>query len=102
MPVSRVARFVVLYYSHILTTIPIPIALLADHLVTALQALSLVLFIAGFWTLIGATLMRSQESKQLRRIYIYVGGFLVTVSIVAFVYPLRFLVVCPSLSGLLR
>jgi hypothetical protein len=83
VPGSRTARFAVLYYSHILTTIPVPIALLATHLVTQLQALSLVLLLAGSWTLLGAAIMNSADSRQLRRLYIYVGGFLVALSIVS-------------------
>ena len=43
MPLSRFARFVVFYYSHVLTTIPVPLVLLVLRLVSPLQALSVVL-----------------------------------------------------------
>jgi len=69
MPMSKLARFVVLYYSHILTTIPVPIALLVVGLVSPLQAVSLVLLLAGFWTLVGAVLMISNETRRLRRLH---------------------------------
>jgi hypothetical protein len=52
MPMSRFARFVVLYYSHVLTTIPVPLVLLVLRLVSPLQALSVALLLAGFWTLV--------------------------------------------------
>lgn len=80
MPMSRFARFVVLYYSHVLTTIPVPLVLLALRLVSPLQALSVTLLLAGFWTLVGAVSMVSQETRQLRRLYMAVGVALVVVS----------------------
>lgn len=80
MPVSKMARFIILYYSHILTTIPIPLALLISKLLTPRGALSLVLFLAGFWTLVGAFSMVSAETKQLRRLYAVVGTALVVLS----------------------
>lgn len=80
MPMSRFARFVVLYYSHVLTTIPVPLVLLALRLVSPLQALSVALLLAGFWTLVGAVSMVSQETRQLRRLYMAVGIALVVVS----------------------
>jgi hypothetical protein len=76
---SRIARFVVLYYSHILTTIPLPLALLVFRIVNVAETISLVLFLAGFWTLVGAALMTSKETRQLRRSYV-VGASLVLVS----------------------
>lgn len=74
------ARFIVLYYSHILTTIPIPLALLLTNLVSPRGALALVLFLAGFWTLVGALFMGSEETAQLRRLYVVVGMALVILS----------------------
>jgi hypothetical protein len=74
------ARFVVLYYSHILTTIPIPLALLLTNVVSPRGALSLVLFLAGFWTLVGAVTMASSETRQLRRLYAVMGVVLVVLS----------------------
>lgn len=81
MPTSRFARFVVLYYSHILTTIPVPLVLLVLHLVSPPQALSVALLLAGFWTLVGAVSMVSSETRQLRRLYMAVGIALVVVSV---------------------
>jgi len=81
VPTSRLARFVVLYYSHVLTTIPVPLVLLVLRLVTPLQALSVALLIAGFWTLVGAVSMISLETRQLRRLYMAVGIALVVVSV---------------------
>jgi len=78
---SRFARFVVLYYSHVLTTIPVPLVLLVLRLVSPLQALSVALLLAGFWTLVGAVSMVSLETRQLRRLYMAVGVALVVVSV---------------------
>ena len=72
--VSRLARFVVLYYSHILTTIPVPVALLVLRVVSPTQAVSLVLLLAGFWTLVGAASMFSKEMSRFRRLYAWVGN----------------------------
>jgi hypothetical protein len=80
VPISTFGRFVVLYYSHALTTIPVPVALLFLGLVTPLQALSVVLFLAGFWTLVGSLLMASDETRQLRKWYTRVGILLVLLS----------------------
>jgi hypothetical protein len=80
VPISTFGRFVVLYYSHALTTIPAPVALLFLGLVTPLQALSAVLFLAGFWTLVGSLLMASDETRQLRKWYTRVGIALVVLS----------------------
>ena len=79
---SKLAKFVVLYYSHILTTIPIPLLLLLLKLVSPLQALSVALFIAGFWTLVGAASMVSPETRQLRRLYLAAGMALVVASVI--------------------
>jgi hypothetical protein len=78
---SRFPRFVVLYYSHALTTIPVPLVPLALRLVSPLQALSVALFLAGFWTLVGAVSMVSFETRQLRRLYMAFGIALVVVSV---------------------
>jgi hypothetical protein len=80
VPMSRFARFVVLYYSHVLTTLPVPLVLLVLRLVSPLQALSVALLLAGFWTLVGAISMVSPETRQLRRLYMAVGIALVVVS----------------------
>ncbi len=77
---SKLGRFVVLYYSHALTTIPVPIALLVLGLVSPLQALSIVLLLAGFWTLVGAVMLASDETRQLRKWYTRVGIALVLLS----------------------
>jgi hypothetical protein len=77
---SRLGRFVVLYYSPGLTTIPMPIALLVLGLVSPRQALSVVLLLAGFWTLVGALMMASDETRQLRKWYTRVGIALVLLS----------------------
>jgi len=77
---SKLGRFVVLYYSHALTTIPVPIALLVLGLVSPLQALSIVLLLAGFWTLVGALMMASDETRQLRKWYMKVGLALLLIS----------------------
>ncbi len=74
------ARFIVLYYSHILTTIPIPLALLIINLVSPQGALALVLLLAGFWTLVGGVTMVSKDLKQLRRLYLVMGVVLMLVS----------------------
>jgi hypothetical protein len=74
------ARFIVLYYSHILTTIPIPLALLILNLVSPRGALALVLFLAGFWTLVGALTMVSRDTRQLRRLFAVMGIVLVLLS----------------------
>jgi len=79
---SKLARFVILYYSHILTTIPVPIAFLIAKLVSPLQALSMVLFLAGFWTLVGAAFMFSEETRRLRRLYLVAGVALVSLAAV--------------------
>ena len=80
VPLSKLGRFVVLYYSHALTTIPVPIALLVAGLASPLQALSVVLALAGFWTLVGALMMTSTETTQLRKWYTRVGILLVLLS----------------------
>jgi hypothetical protein len=77
---SKLGRFVVLCYSHALATIPLPIALLVLELVTPLQALSVVLLLAGFWTLVGALVMSSDETGQLRKWYTRVGIALILLS----------------------
>jgi hypothetical protein len=77
---SKLGRFVVLYYSHALTTIPVPIAMLVLGLVSPLQALSVVLLLAGFWTLVGAFMMSSDETRQLRKWYTRLGIALVVLS----------------------
>ena len=79
---SRFARFIVLYYSHVLTTIAAPLVLLVLRLVSPLQALSVALLLAGFWTLVGAVSMVSLETRQLRRLYVTVGIALVLVSVI--------------------
>ena len=79
---SRLARFVVLYYSHILTTLPIPIALLVLGVVSPIRALSLVLLLAGFWTIVGAFTMVSEDTKQLKKMYAVVGVALVAGSMI--------------------
>lgn len=53
MSTSRFARFVVLYYSHVLTAIPVALVLLVLRLVRPLQALLEALLLTGFWTLVG-------------------------------------------------
>lgn len=80
MPAPRMARFVVLYYSHVLTTIPVPLVLLVVHVIDPVQALGVALFLAGFWTLVGGAFMVSPETRQLRRLYLVVGSGLVIVS----------------------
>ena len=82
MPISKLARFVILYYSHVLTTLPIPLFLLVFGLVTPLQALSVALLVAGFWTLVGAATMVSEETRQLRRLYLVAGVALVVASVI--------------------
>jgi hypothetical protein len=82
MPMSRLGKFVVLYFSHTLTTIPIPLVLLVLQVVTPLQALSAALLLAGFWTLVGAAMMVSGETRPMRRLYLVVGLALVAASIV--------------------
>ena len=77
---SNLGRFVVLYHSNALTTIPVPIALLVLGVVSPLQALSVVLLLAGFWTLVGACMMSSDETRQLRKWYTRVGIALVVLS----------------------
>jgi hypothetical protein len=81
MPMSRLGKFVVLYFSHILTTIPIPLVLLLLQVVTPLQALSAALLLAGFWTLVGAAMMVSRETRPMRRLYLVVGLALVAASV---------------------
>ncbi len=71
--VSKLARFVVLYYSHILTTTPTPLVIPSLGLVTPVEALGLVLLIAGFWTLVGAFFMFSKDVRQLKKLYTWVG-----------------------------
>lgn len=46
-----------------------------------LQALSVALLLAGFWTLVGAISMVSLETRQLRRLCLTVGVALVVVSV---------------------
>jgi hypothetical protein len=81
MPMSRLGKFVVLYFSHILTTIPIPLVLLVLQVVTPLQALSTALLLAGFWTLVGAAMMVSRETRPMRRLYLVVGLALIAASV---------------------
>lgn len=78
--VSKIARFVILYYSHILTTVPIPLAMLLLGWVTPVESLGLVLLIAGFWTLVGAFFMFSKDVRLLKKLYTFVGVALVLVS----------------------
>jgi hypothetical protein len=78
---SRLEKFVLLYFSHILTTIPIPLVLLVLQVVTPLQALSAALLLAGFWTLVGAAMMVSRETRPMRRLYLVVGLALVAASV---------------------
>ena len=82
MPMSKLARFVILYYCHIFTTIPIPLALLLARVVSPLQALSVALLLAGAWTLVGAASMLSPETRQLRRLYTVAGVALVAASVI--------------------
>jgi hypothetical protein len=78
---ASMSRFVVLYYSHVLTTIPVPLVLLILHLASPFHALSVALPLVGFWTLVGAVSMVSLETRQLRRLYLAVGAALVAVSV---------------------
>jgi hypothetical protein len=80
VPLSKLGRFGVLYYAHALTTVPVPLALLVLGIVTPLEALSIVLLLAGFWTLVGGLMMASDETRQLRKWYTRVGIALVLLS----------------------
>jgi hypothetical protein len=76
--------FVLLYFTHILTTVLIPIALLELGLVSPIETLSLILLIAGVWTLIGTLFLESKDTSGLRRAYLIAGLLLLGIS--AFLY----------------
>jgi len=60
----------------------VPIALLVLGLVSPLQALSIVLLLAGFWTFVGTLMMASYETRQLRKWYTRVGIALIVLTAV--------------------
>jgi len=55
-------------------------------LVTPIETLSLILLLAGLWTLVGAAVMRGGEEISLRRGYLATGTLLVVAAGVAYLW----------------
>ncbi len=88
-PDETAGRLVLLYTLHILTTILLPIVLFALGLLNSIQMISLILLLAGLWTLIGVPLMMSEDTRQFRRAYTVFGIILMVLAGFLYVASLR-------------
>jgi hypothetical protein len=81
-------KFLILYFTHILTTAVLPIALYVFGIIDPAQTLVMIVAFAGFWTLVGVVFIKSQDSRHLRKFYFVFGIIFVVVAVLVYLLSL--------------